>query len=288
MSTVFARSFSYAFFFHIAIAVLFFVSLADSLNNIPSAANTTTEIRNNKDIVNAVAISENELSQEIRAQQAADAARKAQAAKEANQLAAAKAQALAQIQQAKQQQAALAAQQQADAKKAAAQLAALQAQQKQAAQQLANTQAQAAAAKKAADAQQAAAAKKAADAQQAAAAKKAADAKRLAAQQQAGSANSNLETQNEISRYVGLITQAIQVQWTQLPGVEQQKLVTTMIIRLAPDGTVLQVQNVGSSGNPALDRLALTAVYKASPLPVPADPKLFANFRELKVKFSDN
>lgn len=276
MSAAFARSFSYSFFFHIAIAVLFFVSLADSLNNIPSAANTTTEIRNNKDIVNAVAISENELSQEIRAQQAADAARKAQAAKEANQLAAAKAQALAQIQQAKQQQAALVAQQQADAKKAAAQLAALQAQQKQAAQQLANTQAQTAAAKKAAEAQQAAAAKKAADA------------KRLAAQQQAGSANSNLETQNEISRYVGLITQAIQVQWTQLPGVEQQKLVTTMIIRLAPDGTVLQVQNVGSSGNPALDRLALTAVYKASPLPVPADPKLFANFRELKVKFSDN
>ena len=94
--------------------------------------------------------------------------------------------------------------------------------------------------------------------------------------------------QNEINRYVGLITQAIQAQWTQLPGVDQQKLATTMLIRLAADGTVLQVQNVGSSGNPALDRLALTAVYKASPLPVPTDPALFASFRELKVQFSDS
>jgi len=277
------RSFGYSFFFHIAIALIFLVSLANSINSI-TPARTATEIHDNKEIVNAVAISQNELSQEIRAQEAADAAAKAQAANEARQLAAAKAQALAQIQQAKQQQAALALQQQAEAKKAADQLAQLQAQQKQAAQQLANTQAQAAAvAKKAADAQaaQAAAAKKAADA-------KAAEAKRLAAQQQAGTTASDTQMQNEISRYVGLITQAIQVQWTQLPGVEQQKLATTMIIRLAPDGTVLQVQNVGSSGNPALDRLALTAVYKASPLPVPTDPKLFANFRELKVKFSDS
>lgn len=280
MRVLFGRSFSYSIFFHIAIAIVFFVSLASSINSIPPAASTATEIHDNKEIVNAVAISENELSQEIRAQQAADAAIKAQAANEARQLAAAKAQALAQIQQAKQQQAALALQQQAEAKKAADQLAQLQQQQKQAAQQLANTQAQAAAAaKKTADAQ--AAAKKAADA-------KAAEAKRLAAQQQAGAAVNDTQMQNEISRYVGLITQAIQLQWTQLPGVDQQKLATTMIIRLAPDGTVLQVQNVGSSGNPALDRLALTAVYKASPLPVPADPKLFANFRELKVKFSDS
>ena len=282
MRVLLGRSFGYSFFFHIAIALIFFVSLANSINSI-APARTATEIYDNKEIVNAVAISQNELSQEIRAQEAADAAAKAQAANEARQLAAAKAQALAQIQQAKQQQAALALQQQAEAKKAADQLAQLQAQQKQAAQQLANTQAQAAAvAKKAADAQaaQAAAAKKAADA-------KAAEAKRLAAQQQAGTTASDTQMQNEISRYVGLITQAIQVQWTQLPGVEQQKLATTMIIRLAPDGTVLQVQNVGSSGNPALDRLALTAVYKASPLPVPTDPKLFANFRELKVKFSD-
>ena len=285
MRVLLGRSFGYSFFFHIAIALIFLVSLANSINSI-TPARTATEIRDNKEIVNAVAISQNELSQEIRAQEAADAAAKAQAANEARQLAAAKAQALAQIQQAKQQQAALALQQQAEAKKAADQLAQLQAQQKQAAQQLANTQAQAAAvAKKAADAQaaQAAAAKKAADAQAA----KAAEAKRLAAQQQAGATASDTQMQNEISRYVGLITQAIQVQWTQLPGVEQQKLATTMIIRLAPDGTVLQVQNVGSSGNPALDRLALTAVYKASPLPVPTDPKLFANFRELKVKFSD-
>lgn len=269
------QSFGYSFLFHILLAIIFFVSLSDSLSYIPPSS-SAKEVQNNKDIVNAVAISQDDLSQEIRAQQAADDAAKAKAANEARQLAAAKAQALAQIQQAKQEQAALALKQQADAKKAADQLAQLQAQQKQAAQQLAQTQAEAAAAKKTADAQ---------------AAQKAADAKRqqqaLAAQKAAATANTNLQTQNEINRYVGLITQAIQAQWTQLPGAAQQKLATTMLIRLAADGTVLQVQNVGSSGNPALDRLALTAVYKASPLPVPTDPTLFANFRELKVKFSD-
>ena len=278
------QSFGFSFIFHIFIAVVLLVSLSDSLMSIPPASRAQ-EIQNNKEIVNAVAISENDLSQEIHAQQAADAAAKAKAANEARQLAAAKAEALAQIQQAKQEQAALALKQQADAKKAADQLAQLQPQQKQAAQQLAQTQAQAAAsAKKAVDAQQ-----------QALAAQKAADAKRAAQQQQAlatqkaaTTAATNTQMQNEINRYVGLITQAIQAQWTQLPGVDQQKLATTMLIRLAADGTVLQVQNVGSSGNPALDRLALTAVYKASPLPVPSDPALFASFRELKVQFSDN
>jgi colicin import membrane protein len=278
MPAHFKQSFGYSFFFHILLAIIFFVSLSDSLMTIPPAS-SAKEVQNNKEIVNAVAISEDDLSQEIRAQQAADNAAKAKAANEARQLAAAKAQALAQIQQAKQEQAALALKQQADAKKAADQLAQLQAQQKQAAQQLAQTQAQAAAA-----------AKKTADAQ---AAQKAADAKRqaqqqaLAAQKAAATANNNVQIQNEINRYVGLITQAIQAQWTQLPGAAQQKLATTMLIRLAADGTVLQVQNVGSSGNAALDRLALTAVYKASPLPVPSDPTLFASFKELKVKFSD-
>lgn len=277
------QSFGFSFIFHLFIAVVFFVSLSDSLMSIPPAT-TAEEVQNNKEIVNAVAISQNDLSQEIRAQQAADAAAKAKAANEARQLAVARAQALAQIQQAKQEQAALALKQQAEAKKAADQLLQLQTQQKQAAQQLAQTQAQAAAAaKKAAAAQQ-----------QVLAAQKTADAKRAAQQQQAlaaqkaaAAADSNAQMQNEINRYVALITQAIQAQWTQLPGVAQQKLTTTMLIRLAADGTVLQVQNVGSSGNSALDRLALTAVYKASPLPVPTDPTLFASFKELKVKFSD-
>ncbi|MCD6045358.1 MAG: tolA [Gammaproteobacteria bacterium] len=283
MRAHFSQSFGYSLFFHILIALVFFVSLSDSLIIIPPASNAE-EIQNNKEIVNAVAISQDDLSKEIRNQQAAENAAKAKVANEARQLAAAKAQALAQIQQAKQEQMALAAKQQADAKKAADQLAQLQAQQKQAAEQLAQTQAQAAAtAKKAAEAQQ-----------QVLAAQKAAEAKRqaqqqqaLAAQQAAVAAANTTQMQNEINRYVGLITQSIQAQWTQLPGAGQQKLATTMLIHLAADGTVLQVQNVGSSGNPALDRLALTAVYKASPLPVPTDPTLFANFRELKVKFND-
>lgn len=95
------------------------------------------------------------------------------------------------------------------------------------------------------------------------------------------------QLQSELQRYTALITDAIEQQWTLLPGAENQKLSTVMLIHLAPSGTVLSVKNVGTSGNTALDRLALSAVYKASPLPVPKDAEAFSYFRDLRVNFKD-
>jgi colicin import membrane protein len=45
----------------------------------------------------------------------------------------------------------------------------------------------------------------------------------------------------------------------------------------------LDVKISRSSGNDALDRSAMAAVFKASPLPVPTDPTLLASFRELNL-----
>jgi colicin import membrane protein len=56
------------------------------------------------------------------------------------------------------------------------------------------------------------------------------------------------------------------------------------MIRLAPGGEVLQVSITKTSGDPSLDSSARAAVLKASPLPVPNDPALFAAFRQFALK----
>lgn len=88
-----------------------------------------------------------------------------------------------------------------------------------------------------------------------------------------------------IDKYKALIIQSISEQWRVPAGVSKQA-VSELTIRLAPGGMVLDVKVSRSSGNPALDRSARSAVMKSSPLPVPKDAKEFEAFREfvLKVK----
>ncbi len=276
MSTRFSGSLMASLGFHFFLALIFLVSVSSAVMSIQPSQSTSLE--EHKQIVNAVAISQTELDHEVQTLQAQDNAAKALAAKQARDLATAKANALAAIQEAKTKQAALATEQAAATQKAAAQLADLQAAQKAAAAQLAQTKAQAAATALAAQKQ---AAQKQA---QALAAQQAAAKQALMAQQAAAN---NLQMQTEVNRYAALMKQAIEAQWTQLPGVDQQRLATVMRVHLASDGTVLSAQNVGSSGNPALDRLALSAVYKASPLPVPSDPQALALMKDIQFNFKD-
>jgi colicin import membrane protein len=88
-----------------------------------------------------------------------------------------------------------------------------------------------------------------------------------------------------VNKYNALITQAISQQWLVPAGVDKS-LSSKLLIRLAPGGTVIDVQVTKSSGDLALDRSARDAVFKASPLPVPDDEQGFEQFRlfELKVK----
>jgi len=93
------------------------------------------------------------------------------------------------------------------------------------------------------------------------------------ADQQLGNAIGN-EIKAKIIRYFNL---------TGLP----KGLSCKLRINLLPDGEVVGVSIVQSSGNEIFDRRALTAVQKASPLPVPDDPATFErmNFRNSIIEF---
>ncbi|MBA2656886.1 MAG: cell envelope integrity protein TolA [Tatlockia sp.] len=86
----------------------------------------------------------------------------------------------------------------------------------------------------------------------------------------------------EVDKYKSLIVNAISRRWI-LPENVNQGLSSQFRIRLAPDGAVLQVSLIRSSGDSVLDRSAQTAIYKASPLPVPSDSATFELFRDISL-----
>ena len=83
-----------------------------------------------------------------------------------------------------------------------------------------------------------------------------------------------------VDKYKALILGAISREWI-LPDQVDSQLSSRFKIRLAPNGSVLDVSLTRSSGDPILDRSAQAAIYKASPLPVPEEPAAFNLFREI-------
>ncbi len=73
------------------------------------------------------------------------------------------------------------------------------------------------------------------------------------------------------NRYVPLIQQYVSRNWLQ-PTIDLRNLKCTIRARLIPGGDVVpnSVTVVKSSGNAIFDRSVVSAVYKASPLPVPS------------------
>jgi colicin import membrane protein len=104
--------------------------------------------------------------------------------------------------------------------------------------------------------------------------------------QEAAAAQANAEQQariaGEVDKYKALIVNAIGRNWI-LPENVNSSLSSQFRIRLAPDGAVLEVSLTRSSGDPLLDRSAQTAIYKASPLPVPTDAEAFNVFRDISL-----
>ncbi|HEB54985.1 MAG TPA: cell envelope integrity protein TolA [Gammaproteobacteria bacterium] len=91
--------------------------------------------------------------------------------------------------------------------------------------------------------------------------------------------------QQEISKYLGQIKNAVTRHWT-LPAQEVKGLRCEVKVRIIPNGEVIDVQIIKSSGNLAFDRSVETAVYRAAPLPVPSiDSGLFDEFREVIFSF---
>ena len=85
-----------------------------------------------------------------------------------------------------------------------------------------------------------------------------------------------------IDQYKARIIHAISQEWI-LPERVDSRLSSQFRIRLSPDGRVLEVSLIRSSGDPVLDRSAQSAIYKASPLPVPQDAELFKVFRDISL-----
>jgi colicin import membrane protein len=102
-------------------------------------------------------------------------------------------------------------------------------------------------------------------------------------QQTLAAATANQADQSEIDKYTALITHAIGRHWIR-PDSVVGDISCILFIRLSPNGEVLDVNLVTSSGDPLLDRSATAAVRKASPLPVPDSPELFPKFREIRLK----
>ncbi len=88
----------------------------------------------------------------------------------------------------------------------------------------------------------------------------------------------------EAERYKGLMQQKVERNWAR-PSNSAQGLTCVVHVRLDPSGDVTDAHVVRSSGNAAFDRSVESAVYKASPLPLPQDRSLFDYFRELEFTF---
>lgn len=89
------------------------------------------------------------------------------------------------------------------------------------------------------------------------------------------------KAEGEVDKYKALIIQAIASEWV-IPENINENATCKLLVTVAPKGIVMNVQLIESSGNALLDRSAKTAVFKASPLPVP-DGVLFDNFRTIRL-----
>lgn len=87
---------------------------------------------------------------------------------------------------------------------------------------------------------------------------------------------------NELARYKAMILNAIGKEWIIPPGADRM-LSCQLLIKLDASGNVLNVEVLQSSGNEILDQSAVMAVLKASPLPLPQNPLLLEQFRELQL-----
>ena len=75
------------------------------------------------------------------------------------------------------------------------------------------------------------------------------------------------------------LNEHIRSRWLRPPGLPQG-LRCQVRIEILPNGEVVSVTIIRSSGNPAFDVSVENAVYKSSPLPLPSDPKAFERVLE--------
>jgi len=115
-----------------------------------------------------------------------------------------------------------------------------------------------------------------------------AEAQRLAREQaeaqQAMAAQAAAARKNELDKYRKGISDKIKSRIVRPPNLQGSEESEFDIVVL-PDGNVLGVKLKKPSGNPAYDNAVERAISRAQPLPMPPDPALLKDFRELNLKF---
>ena len=126
-------------------------------------------------------------------------------------------------------------------------------------------------------------------------AKKLAESKRQAAQAKAladelaneeselAAAAQGRQDQSQLARFTAAILRQVSNNFV-APDFKSG-LKCTLLVRMIPGGEVVDARVVKSSGNPTFDRQAELAVRKASPLPVPDEPRLFQQMKEIQFEF---
>ncbi len=106
------------------------------------------------------------------------------------------------------------------------------------------------------------------------------------AQQQRENQERERFLQEARGNHEGLIKQKVDQNWIRPVGI-RKGMRCTVQVRVTPGGQVIEAKVIQSSGSAAFDRSAESAVYKATPLPVPTDKRLFeAHFREFNFVFN--
>jgi colicin import membrane protein len=89
------------------------------------------------------------------------------------------------------------------------------------------------------------------------------------------------QKQTEIDKYMNAIETRIYQNWV-MPPSTNSGMFCELKVHLIPSGEVIDIQLSKSSGDPVYDQSVITAVKKASPLPLPpAESGLFDVFRDL-------
>lgn len=102
--------------------------------------------------------------------------------------------------------------------------------------------------------------------------------RRLAAEEEAGAAVSD----GVMDEYRRLLAQTIERSWIRPPSA-RAGLQCTLLVTQAPGGTVMDVTLGACNGDAAVRESITNAVYRASPLPAPRDPRAFE--RRLEIVF---
>lgn len=89
-------------------------------------------------------------------------------------------------------------------------------------------------------------------------------------------------TAAEVGRYQDMIRSKIRHNIVMPPDVSPDAEVVFRVT-LLPGGSVMNAVMIKGSGNPAYDEATERAIYKAQPLPLPTDPLLKKQFRELRL-----